>query len=88
MSNQSFSMYGVKETGTISGEGISSGSCLTEHQGGPRHHRTTAKGGRRRKWSQEVKRIVMKCYYNSNPEVVGYIERECIKKGMLDVKDQ
>ena len=30
MSNQSFSMYGVKETGTISGEGISSGSCLTE----------------------------------------------------------
>ena len=30
MSNQSFSMYGVKETGTISGEGISSGRCLTE----------------------------------------------------------
>ena len=30
MSNQSFSMYGVKETGTIGGEGISSGSCLTE----------------------------------------------------------
>ena len=30
----------------------------------------------------------MECYYNSNPEVVGYIERECIKKGMLDVKDQ
>ena len=75
MSNQSFSMNSVKETGTNSGEGLSPGRCPTEQNGGPGRHRTTANRGRRKKWSQEVNRIVMECCYNSNPEVVGYIER-------------
>ena len=46
MSNQSISMN--------SGEGLLPGRCPTEQQGGHGHLRTNAKGGRRRKWSQEV----------------------------------
>ena len=42
---------------------------------GPLCHRATAKGGRRRKWFQEVNRIAMEYYYSSNPEVVGYRDR-------------
>ena len=38
-------------------------------------HRTAAIGGKRKKWSQEVNRIVVECYYSSNPEVVVYRER-------------
>ena len=52
MSNQSFSVNGVKEAGTNSGEGLSPGMCPIKQQGGPGRHRTTAKGGRIRKWSQ------------------------------------
>ena len=84
-------MNGVKEAGTNSGEGVSPGRCPTEQQGGTGRHRTTAKGSRRRKWSQKVNRIVMECYYSSNPEVVGYIERMHMiwkEKGRFDVKEQ
>ena len=91
MSNQSFSMNGVKEAETNSGEGLPPGSCLTEQQGGTGRHHTTPKRGRRRKRSQEVNRIVMECYYSSNPEVVGYIERMHMiwkEKGRFDVKEQ
>ena len=75
MSNQSISMNGVKEARTNCGEGLSPSRCPTEQQGGPSRHRTTAKEGRRRKWSQEVNRIVMECYYSSDPEVVGHRKR-------------
>ena len=81
----------LKEAGTNSGEGLLPGRCPTEQQGGSGCHRTTAKGGRRRKWSQEINRIVMECYYSSNPKVVGYIERMRMiwkEKGMFDVKEQ
>ena len=64
-------MNDLKEAETKSGEGLSPGRCPTEQQGG---HRTTVKGGRRRKWFQEVNLTVMECYYSSNLEVVGYIE--------------
>ena len=75
MSNQSFSMNGVKEARTNGCKSLSPGRCPTEQQGGPSCHGTTAKGGRRKKWSQEVNRIVKKCYYRSDPEVVKYRER-------------
>ena len=91
MSNQSVSINSVKEARTNSGEGLPPGRSSTEQQGGPGRHRTTAKGSRRKKWSQEVNRIVMECYYSSNPEVVGYIERMHMtwkEKGMFDVKEQ
>ena len=35
MSNQSFSVNGVKEAGTNSGEGLSPGMCPIKQQGGP-----------------------------------------------------
>ena len=55
MSNQSFSMNGVKEARNISGEGVTLNRCHTEQQARFGRHRATAKGGRWRKWSQEVK---------------------------------
>ena len=91
MSNQSFSMNDVKKAGTNSGEDISPGRCPTEQQSGPGRHRTTAKGGWRRKQSQEVNGIVMECYYRSNPEAVGYRDRVHMiwkEKKMFDVKEQ
>ena len=42
-------MNGVKEAGTNIGEGPT--RCPTEQQGGPSSLHTTAKGGRRGKWS-------------------------------------
>ena len=70
MSNQSFSMKGVRKVGTNSSEGLSPSRCPIERQGGPSRHCTTAKEGTSRKWSQEVNSIAMECYYNSNQEVV------------------
>ena len=61
MSNHRFSMNGVKEAGTNSGEGLMPGWCPTEQQGGLGRHRTTTKVGKRRRWSQEVNQIVMEC---------------------------
>ena len=84
-------MNDVKEAGTNSGEDLSPGRCPTEQQSGPGRHRTTANVGRRIKWSQEVNRIVMECYYSNNPEVAGYIEGMLMiwkEKGMFDVKEQ
>ena len=91
MSNQSFKMNDVKEAGVNSGDGLSPGRCPTEQQGGPGRHHTTTKRGKRGRWSQEVNRIVMECYYSRNPEVVGYIKRMHMiwkEKGMFDVKEQ
>ena len=63
-------MNDVKEAGTNSGEGLLPGRCPTEEQGGIGRNHSTVKEGRRRKWSQEVNRIVMECYYRSNPEII------------------
>ena len=63
-------MNDVKEAGTNSGEGHLPGRCHTEQQGGTGRHCTTVKVGRRRKRSQEVNRILMECYYRSNPEII------------------
>ena len=79
MSNQSISMIGVKEDRTNRGVGLLPGRYPTE----------PTKGGRRRKRSQDVNRIVMVCYYSSNPKLVGYRERMYMiwkEKGMFDVK--
>ena len=59
MSNQFFSMNGVKEARTYSGKSLCPRGFPTERQGGPDCHCTTAKGVRKRKWFQEVTRIVM-----------------------------
>ena len=80
MSNQSFSMNDVKEAGIINGEDVSLGRCPTEQQDEPGHpgqpSHTTAKGGKRRKWSQEVNQIVIECITVATQKY--WVERECI----------
>ena len=61
--------------GTKNGESLLSGRCHIKQQGGPGRHRTTAKKGRRKKWSQDVNGIVIECYYSSEPRVTGYTDR-------------
>ena len=68
MSNQSFSMNRMKKAGTNSGEGVLPGRSPTEQDSRFVRSCPTAKGDRRRFWSQEVNRIVMECYYSSNAE--------------------
>ena len=79
-SNQSFSMNDVKEAGIINGEDVSLGRCPTEQQDEPGHPgqpgHTTAKGGKRRKWSQEVNQIVIECITVATQKY--WVERECI----------
>ena len=62
---------GVNETGSAS-EGLSPGRCPMEEQRGPGRHPATAPRIQRRKWSQEDNRIVMECYYQSEPRRNGY----------------
>ena len=66
MSNQGCAMNDIKGAGTNSSEGLSSDRCPTEQQGRLGRHRTATKGGRRRKWSQEVNQIVMESMLNQN----------------------
>ena len=72
MSNKSRPNNDVNEAGASSG-GLSPGRCPIGEQDGPAHHRTTAdRRTRRRKWSQEENRVVMKCYYRSECGRNGY----------------
>ena len=90
MSNSNIENNDVNGAGT-SCEGSSSGRCSLAQQQGPGRHHTTANGGRRRKWTQEMNRIVMECYFLSEPSVVGYRERmhESRKlKGMFEISEQ
>ena len=75
--NQSFQNNGVNETRIPCGdESLSPGRCPVEMQHGPgRHHATAVRSTRRRKWSQEENRVVMECYYRSEPRVKGYRKR-------------
>ena len=84
-------MSSVKEARTNSSEGVSPNRCPIEQQHGPGCQCTTAKERRRRKRSQVIDQIVMKCYYSSNPYLVGYIKRMHMtwkEKRMFDVKEQ
>ena len=63
----------VNETGTPS-EGFSHGRCSIVQQDGPGRHQATAARIRRR-WSQNDNRIVMECYYRSEPRKIGYRKR-------------
>ena len=63
----------VNETGTPS-EGLSHGRCPIAQQDGPGRHQATAARIRRR-WSQNDNRIVMECYYQSEPRKIGYRKR-------------
>lgn len=66
-SNEDISDNGVNGTGAAS-KGVSPGRCPMEEQRWPGHHQVTA----RMKWSKEVNRIVMRCFYKSEPNKRGY----------------
>ena len=66
MSTSDVPNNGVNETRSIN-EGLSPGRCPTEEQCGPGRHPATAPKIQRRKWSQEENRIVIECYFQSEP---------------------
>ena len=55
------------------GERLLSARSSAEQKGGFNHPSTTSEGDRRKKWSQEVYRIVMERHYCNEPKVAGYI---------------
>ena len=54
---------------------FSPGRCSMVQQHGPGRHQATAAVTRRRKWTQDDNRMVMKCYYESVPSKNGYRKR-------------
>ena len=72
-------------------EGLSPGRCPMEEQRGPGRHPATAPRIQRRKWCQYDNRVVMECYYQSEPKRNGYrkIMHKCwVDKGMFPVTEQ
>ena len=69
MSNNGLSNNGVNEGGTTC-EALSPGRCPTAQQRQPATARRI-----RKKWSYEENRIVMECFFRSNPKVFGYRKR-------------
>ena len=62
-----------------------------EEQRGPGRHPATAPRIQRRKWCQYDNRVVMECYYQSEPKRNGYRKRmhKCwVDKGMFPVTEQ
>ena len=89
MSNSNNEDNGVNEIGTNS-EGLSPGRCTMAQQHGPGRHPATARRTRR-KWSHEENRVVMECFYNSNPKKIGYRKRMhnlWIVQGMFVITEQ
>ena len=92
MSNHSISNNDVNGAGTSS-EGPSSGRCSSGEQRGPGRYPTTA----RMRWNKEVNKVVMECFYRSNPfneegrPIRGYRQRmfrEWRVRGMFDSTEQ
>ena len=83
---------GVKDTGTLC-EGVPPGRCSPVRQRGPGRHPATV----RTKWSKELNKLVMECFYRSNPfdadgkPIRGYRQRmmrEWKECGMFDTTEQ
>ena len=72
--NQIVSNNGVNEAASAC-EGLSPGRCPMVEQHGPGRHQATATMTRRRKWTQDDNRMVMRCYYESVPSKNGYRKR-------------
>ena len=58
------------KAGVLDDKSPSPGRCSTAMQRGPGRHYATAVRSMRRKWSQEENRVVMECYYRSEPVVM------------------
>ena len=92
MSNDNISDNGVNEAGTDNSEGLAPGSCSVRTQADPgRHPMTARKRTSRAAWSKEVNKIVMKCFYKSEPSKRGYRKRMFAKWqeiGVFNVSEQ
>ena len=62
MSNQNSENNSINRAGPA-GEGFSPGRCSLIRQQGPSRHPTTV----RAKWSKNVNKIVMECFFRSKP---------------------
>ena len=82
------------ETNDVNGsrlaeQGPSSGRCSRQRNIG-RHHANPVIN-KRRKWTSQENKIVMKCYLLSEPKIRGYRKRMLslwLQKGMLWVSEQ
>ena len=92
MSNQTFRDNGVNRTGPL-GEGSSPGRCSPVRQRGPGRHPATV----RTKWSKNVNKVVMECYFRSKPfddegkPIRGYRQRmmkEWEEHGVFEITEQ
>ena len=92
MSNQTYRDNGVNRTGPL-GEGSSPGRCSPVRQRGPGSHPATV----RTKWSKNVKKDVMECYFRSRPfddegkPTRGYRQRmmkEWEEHGVFEITEQ
>ena len=80
MANKTFEDNDVNGSLFCVQEGSSSGSCSVSMQADTGRHQATAqRNTTRRKWGRAENRIVMECYFKSQPNVEGY------RKRMLDV---
>ena len=70
ISNTNCSNNGVNAN-EASSNSVSSGRCTIEPQYGPGRHQATA----RIKWSKEINKIMMRCFYKSEPNKRGYRKR-------------
>ena len=70
MSNDNLSENGVNEAGTDR-EGFAPGSCSVRAQADFGRRPMTV----RKKWTKEVNKLVMKCFYKSYPSKKGYRSR-------------
>ena len=92
MSNQTFRDNGVNRTGPL-GEGSSPGRCSPVRQRGPGRHPATV----RTKWSKNVNKVVMECYFRSKPfddegkPIRGYRQlmmKEWEEHGVFEITEQ
>ena len=67
---------GINGTGARNGEGVVPGRNAVGQQAASGRHQATA----RQTWNREVNRLVMHCYYKSDPTKRG-IGKECYKHG-------
>ena len=92
MSNQNNQNNGVNGAGTLC-EGPSPGRCSPVRQRGPGRHPTAV----RTKWSKEVNKVVMECFFRSKPfdnngkPIRGYRQQmisEWRERGEFEVTEQ
>lgn len=86
MENNTCRENGVNGTGTLR-ESASPGRVVGEQQPTPGRHQATA----RTKWNKEVNRIVMRCFYMSEPSRRGYRRRMLgiwKERGVFEVSEQ